>query len=211
MSYNLEEQDQLAQLREFWEQWGTWISLLVAAAMLVWAGTRGWQWWQQQQAAKASALYSQIGQRLAAGDMAGAGAVCTELRRHFNSSVYAPMGALELAKAEAGSGDVAQAQQLLRWAGAHASDPAYRAAALLALSALQSDAHQFDAALASVKASPDAAFAGLFSARRGDILALQGHRAQARQAYLQALQQLPADAAYRNSVELHLQAVGGRS
>ncbi len=211
MSYNLEEQDQLAQLRDFWDRWGTWISLLVAAAMLGWAGSRGWQWWQQHQAVKASALYAQIGQRMAASDMAGAGAVCAELRRHFGSSVYASMGALELAKGSAQAGDTAQAEHLLRWADAHAADPAYRAAAMLALSSLQTDAHQLDAALASVKASPDAAFAGLFSARRGDILALQGHRAQARQAYLQALQQLPADDAYRGSVALRLQAVGGRS
>ena len=45
MSYNLEEQDQLAQLRDFWECWGTLLTLLLAPALLGVAGMRGWQWW----------------------------------------------------------------------------------------------------------------------------------------------------------------------
>ncbi len=211
MSYNLEEQDQLAQLRDFWERWGTLLSLLIAAALLGVAGMRGWQWWQQREAVKASALYVQIGQRLGAGDLGGARAVYGELQQQFGSSVYAPMGALELAKANATHGDAAQARTLLQWTSAHAKDSAYRAAAQLALSALQLDAHQYDAALASVASSPDAAFDGLFSARRGDILALQGKRDAARQAYAQALQQLPARDGYRGVVERSLEAVGGRS
>ena len=211
MSYNLEEQDQLAQLRDFWERWGTLLTLLMAAALLGLAGMRGWQWWQQRQSVKASALYVQIGQRLGAGDLGGASAVYGELQQHFDASVYAPMGALELAQASAARGDDAQARTLLQWTGAHAKDSAYRAAAELALSALQLDAHQYDAALASVKASPDAAFDGLFSARRGDILALQGQRDAARQAYAQALQQLHPGDGYRAVVERNLEAVGGRS
>ena len=211
MSYNLEEQDQLAQLRDFWERWGTLLSLLIAVALLGVAGMRGWQWWQQRETVQASALYVQIGQRLDAGDFGGARAVYEELQQQFGSSVYAPMGAIELAKARAAHGDAAQARTLLQWTAAHAKDGAYRAAAQLALSALQLDAHQYDAALASVANSPDAAFDGLFSARRGDILAVQGKRDAARQAYAQALQQLPAGDGYRGVVERSLEAVGGHS
>jgi predicted negative regulator of RcsB-dependent stress response len=211
MSYNLEEQDQLAQLRDFWERWGTLLTLLLAAALLGVAGMRGWQWWQQREAVKASALYVQIGQRLGAGDLSGARAVYGELQHDFAASVYAPMGALELAKASAVRGDTEQARTLLQWTATHAKDTAYRAAALLALSAMRLDAKQYDAALASVRASPDPAFDGLFSARRGDILALQGKRDAARQAYTQALQQLSPGDGYRGMVERSLEAVGGRS
>ena len=50
---DLQEQEQLDELKAFWKQYGnlvTWVLLLALGAM---AAFNGWQWWQRDQAAKA--------------------------------------------------------------------------------------------------------------------------------------------------------------
>ena len=51
---DLEEQEQLDQLKAFWKQWGNpivWALTLVLAGFAAW---NGWNWWQRDQAVKAS-------------------------------------------------------------------------------------------------------------------------------------------------------------
>ena len=69
MSYNLEEQDQIDNLRDFWNRWGTLISSIILAAGLAWAGYAGWQWWQARQATQTSALFDQINKEISAGNL----------------------------------------------------------------------------------------------------------------------------------------------
>ena len=54
-TYDLEEQEQLAELKAFWRLYGNLIVLAVAAALAVFAGYRIWHWYQASQASQASA------------------------------------------------------------------------------------------------------------------------------------------------------------
>lgn len=209
MSYDLEEQDQIAQLRDFWERWGNLVTAVLLVAALAWAGWAGWQRWQLAQAGKAGALYAQLEAGLAQGRLQDAAPIADKLRHDYASSAYAGMGALAMARADAAAGQGAAAQELLSWAAAHAAPPAYRAAAMLDLAALQIDAGKYDAALATVAHAPVPAFDALFAARRGDVELARGDRARARDAYKQALLGLPPDSSYRAVVQIKLQSVGG--
>ncbi len=209
MSYNLEEQDQIEQLRAFWQQWGTAISGLLLVAALAWAGWSGWHWWTTRRAAQASSLYTQLSQRIAASDLNDAAPIFGKLRQDYGSTVYAQMGALSLARAYDDSGRQTQALPLLEWAGSHGPVAAQRAAALLNLAALQIDARQYEAALHTLRTPPVPAFDALFLTRRGDVYAAQGERAQARKAYEQALSKLSPDAALRQLLQIKIESVGG--
>lgn len=209
MSYNLEEQDQIEQLRAFWQEWGTAISAVLLVAALAWAGWSGWHWWQRRQAAQASELYSQLSQRVAASDLKDAAPIWNRLRDGYASTAYAQMGALGLARAYADASQSQQAQAVLQWAADHGPVAAQRAAAMLNLAALQIDAHQYAAALQTLKQPPAQSFAALFLTRRGDVYAAQGQREQARKAYSEALSDLPPDAALRQLLQIKLDSVGG--
>ena len=54
-TYDLEEQEQLAELKAFWKQYGNLIVLAVAAAVAIFAGYRAWHWYQGSQSTQASA------------------------------------------------------------------------------------------------------------------------------------------------------------
>jgi predicted negative regulator of RcsB-dependent stress response len=209
MSYNLEEQDQIEQLRAFWQQWGTVISGLLLVAALAWAGWSGWHWWVNRRAGQASSLYSQLDQRIAASDLKDAAPIFGKLQSDFASTVYAQMGALALARAYVNAGQQAQALPVLGWAAAHGPVAAQRAAAMLNLAALQIDARQYEAALHTLQTPPAPAFGALFLTRRGDVYAAQGERAQARKTYEQALSELAPDAALRQLLQIKIESVGG--
>ena len=57
---DLEEQEQLDQLKHFWNTWGTLISsvvIVVAGAAAAW---NGYQYWQTRQATQAAALFDAV-------------------------------------------------------------------------------------------------------------------------------------------------------
>ena len=59
-NFDLEEQEQLAELKHFWDTWGnliTWVLIVVFGAI---AGWNGWNYWQRTQAAQAAALFDEV-------------------------------------------------------------------------------------------------------------------------------------------------------
>ena len=56
MALDLEEQEQVEELKAWWKQHGGLVAAAVVAAALTFAGWQGWRWYQANQAAHASTL-----------------------------------------------------------------------------------------------------------------------------------------------------------
>ncbi len=209
MSYNFEEQEQIAQMRHFWERWGTQISAGVLVVALGFAGYYGWQWWQRNEGAKAAVVFEQVQIALQSNSPDKISQAWATMQAKAPDSAYAGMAALSVAKALHDAGKNAEAVAALQWAAAHAEGASARAVARLNLSALQIDAKQYAEADKTLAEVPEPSFAPLFDMRRGDLAVLQGQRDAARGAYEAALKALPADSAERASVQRKLQSVGG--
>ena len=65
MAYDLEEQEQIAQLKAFWQQWGKLIVGVVLVGVLAFAGYKGYEWYQKRQVAQAQAAFSAFNGTLA--------------------------------------------------------------------------------------------------------------------------------------------------
>lgn len=209
MSYTYEEQEQIAQLRHFWQRWGTWISAAALAVAVAIAAYYGWQWWQNDQAAKAAAAYEQVQAALQSNDPDKIAAAWAAMQQQVPDSTYAGMAALAVAKALHDAGRNVPAEQALQWAIDHASSDAVKAVARLNLANLRIDAKQYAQAQALLSTVPERSFTPLFDWRRGDLAALQGQRDAARKAFEAALAALPADAPERAAITARLQSVGG--
>ena len=66
---DLQEQEQLDQLKAFWKQYGNLITWLITAVLLAYAGWNGWQWYQRDQAVKAAAIFEELDKAAAAGEV----------------------------------------------------------------------------------------------------------------------------------------------
>ena len=50
---DLQEQEQLEDIKAFWKRYGNLIAWLITACLLAYAGWNGWGWYQRDQTAKA--------------------------------------------------------------------------------------------------------------------------------------------------------------
>ena len=205
---DLEEQEQLDQLKHFWKTWGNLISWVLIAILGSYAAWNGYQYWQRSQAVKASALYDEVERAVASGDVSRVERSLADMKDKFGSTQFAQQAALLAAKTLQTKGKTDAARAALAGVADSASDPAYRDVARLRLAGLLLDAKSYDDALKQLNLEFTPAMAGLAADLRGDVLQAQGQTAQAVLAYQQAWTQLADVADYRRLVQAKLNALG---
>ena len=209
MAYDLEEQEQIATLKAFWNQYGNFILTLITIILLAIAGWRGWGWYQSRQAAEASAVYEQLKAAAQAKDAAKVKDAAGTLFEKFGGTAYGQMGALLAAKAYHDAGDDKAAKAPLQWAVEKAQDEEFRQLARVRLAGILLDEKAYDKALELLPMESAGRFAGEFADRRGDVMLAQGKRDDARAAYKLALEKLDERRPMRRLVQLKLDALGG--
>lgn len=207
--YDLEEQDQLDDLKAWWNRWGNVITTIALVVALALAGWQGWRWWNAKQAEEASALFAGLSQAARANDLPKAKDAVLALEDRFARTGYAARGALILAKMQFDAGDVPAASAQLQWVIDRTDESDLKEIARYRLAEVHLNQKQFDDALKMLDAKHGDAYAGLYADLRGDALAAAGRTAEARTAYETALAKLDAKSSYRNYVQVKLQAVGG--
>lgn len=205
---DLEEQEQLAQLRHFWNSYGNWITWALIAVLGAYAAWNGWQYWQREQAAKAATLFDEVERAVGAGDGARIERSLADMQDKFGSTTYAHQAALLAARALAEQDKPEAARAALQWVQGKAAEPVYRDVARLRLAGLQLDAQAHDQALALLQGEFEPALAALAADLRGDVLMAKGQQAEAVSAYRQAWQGMDAKTEYRRLVQAKLLALG---
>ncbi|SAK73480.1 membrane protein [Caballeronia calidae] len=209
MSYH-DEQESLESVKAWWARWGNTTTWIVLVALIIAAGYNGWNFWQRRQAAEASVLYDHLQQAVNGNDQTLVARVASDMEDKFGSTGYAQMTALAAAKSLYAAGNAAGAKSQLQWAIDHAKDDEYKQIAKLRLALILLDEKNYDAGLKLLADQPLDAFKGVIADRRGDLLAAQGKRDDARAAYKVALDTLPAnDTSARQLVQFKLDALGG--
>jgi len=205
---DLEEQEQLDQLKHFWNTYGTlitWILLLAAGAFVAW---NGWQYLQRDKAAKASALYDELERGAQAGDTQRIERALADMKDRFAGTAYAQQAGLLAAKALYDKGNAEASRGALAWVADKAIDPGYQAIARLRLAAQLFDGKQYDEALKQLDVTMPKEFEALAADRKGDIFRAQGKRDEAATQYRKAWSAFESGTDYRRLVEIKLNAVG---
>ncbi len=81
--YDLEEQDQLDDLKAWWNRWGNTVTAIAVAACLALAAVQGWRWWSVRQAEEAAALFAGLSQAARANDLPKAKDATAQLEDRF--------------------------------------------------------------------------------------------------------------------------------
>lgn len=205
---DLEEQEQLEQLKHFWNQYGnliTWTLILVLGAFAAW---NGWNYWQREQSAKASVLYDEVDKAAQAGDVDMAQRAFDDMKERYPRTAYAAQAGLLAAKVLAEKGKPDSARAALAWVSEKSSEVEYAAVARLRLAGLLLDQKSYDEALKLLAAEMPKEFEALAADRRGDVYLAQGKKAEAQAEYEKAYKGLPAAVDYRILVEAKLTALG---
>jgi predicted negative regulator of RcsB-dependent stress response len=208
MAYDLQEQEQLEELKSWWKDYGRLVILGVTLAVVVVAGFQGWRYYRHSQSLAAVALYEQLEQAERAGDRKKVVDIAGEITAKYASTPYAAFAALSAARVSFEGNDLVEAKARLTWVVEHARRDEVRDVARLRLAGVLLDEKNYDEALKLVETKPGESMAGLYADLKGDILLAQGKAADARTAYQLALDRSEAGSPYRATLQLKLDALG---
>ena len=204
---DLEEQEQLADLMHLWRQYGSlisWVLIVIVSALAAWIG---YQHWTGQQASKAAVMFDEIERAVQAGDNALVDRSFSDMKDRFGSTVYAHQAGLLAAKIYYDKGNNEASKVALGWV-VEKADEGYKSIAKLRLAGILLETKQYDDALRLVSGDFPKDFSALALDRRGDILAAQGKKIEAKFEYEKAYKSLAETVEYRRLIEVKLNALG---
>jgi len=208
MAYDLEEQEQLEAIKDWWKQYGNMVVLAVIACALTVTTFYGWRYYRHQQALAAVTLYEQLESAQRANELKRVRDIAAQITDKYVSTVYAGMAALAAARASFTAGDLTAAKSQLQWVIDHTKEDEMRDVARLRLAGILLDEKNYAEALKLAEAKPVEPFSVLYADMKGDILVAQGKVAEARTAYQQALDKSDAKNPYHQILQLKLDALG---
>jgi predicted negative regulator of RcsB-dependent stress response len=209
---DLQEQEQLDQLKAFWKQYGNLITWSVTIVLAGFAAWNGWNLWQRDQASKASAMFDELERAAQAGDAERSARVFADLKERFPRTTYTEHAALLAARVQADKGQTDAALATLSWASDNGGDDELRCVAHLRAAGLLMERKQYDAALSQLDTAAQSKgakeFEALLNDRRGDVLLAQGKRDEARKAFEAAYKAIDEKLEYRRLIDAKLTALG---
>ncbi|GAB3537416.1 tetratricopeptide repeat protein [Noviherbaspirillum agri] len=210
MAYDLEEQEQLATLKAWWNQYGNLVTWLLIIALAAYAAWSGWTYYQRKQSTQAAQLYESLQKAVASKDNAQVQRAAADMAEKFGRTAYAQMGALAAAKSAFDASDMKAAKSQLQWVIENGSDE-YKAIARIRLAGILLDEKAYDEGLKLLAGNFPEQFLGAVADRKGDILVAQSKIEDARAAYKLALDKTDEKNPARQLIQLKLDAIGGAS
>ncbi|PUA19770.1 tetratricopeptide repeat protein [Glaciimonas sp. PCH181] len=209
MAYNLEEQEQLATINDWWKKYGnlvTWVLIIVLAG---YAGWGGWKYYKNSQASQASQLYEELQKAVGNKDNAKVQRATADMQQKFSGTAYAQMAGLTAAKAAFDANDLNGAKTQLQWVIDHGRQEEYKAIAKIRLAGILLDQNAYDEGLKALSGDVPSEFASAIADRKGDILVAQNKLDEARTSYQLALEKAGPDNPGRQLIQIKLDAIGG--
>jgi predicted negative regulator of RcsB-dependent stress response len=205
---DLEEQEQLDQLKAFWKRYGnllTWLLVIVLGGFAAW---NGWNWYQRDQSANASAMFDQLDAAAQAGNVDQATHVFSDMKDRFPRTAYTQQGGLLAAKVQFEKGKPDAALETLAWVAANATEVEYQTMARLRAAGVLLDQKKYDDALKQLDSATAPDFVALVADRRGDVLLAQGKKDDAKASYTKAWKAMDAKVDYRRLIDAKLTSLG---
>jgi predicted negative regulator of RcsB-dependent stress response len=210
------DDEQIENLKRFWQDYGTPILVGASIALAVFAGWRYWQQSEQQTASIAANAYQATQdayKKLVAN--ADDTAASTDLQREaqklmqdFTKTPYAANAALLLAKRAIDLKDFKTAEKQLRFVLTQKIDDGLKSVATLRLASVLAETGDTKAALAALNSDTNPAFTPSREELRGDLLKQTGDIAGAQKAYQAAAKVLVERQEPRPVLDMKMADVG---
>ena len=205
---DLEEQEQLDDLKAFWKQYGNLVTWVLVLALGSYAAWNGWNYYLRDQGAKAGTLYDEIDRAAERGDSERATRIFADMKERYPRAVFTQQGGLVAARVAVEKGQYDAARDNLAWVAQSGGEAEYRSIARLRLAGMLLDLKKYDEALKQLDGVEGDDFQALAADRRGDILMAQGKADEAKAAYAKAWAGMDAKVDYRRVVEAKLNVLG---
>ena len=207
MALDLEEQEQVDELKALWKKYGTYITRGVIAFFVLYGLYQGWGYYQTKQSLGASELYQSI-VVLDEKNTKDILEKSQKLMDDFSGTPYAGRAAILFAKASYLEGNKDKAKEKLEWASSHAKESATESIALIQLGQILVEEKKYEDALKRVNDVDNEGYLGLSNDLKGDILNAMGKKEDAKKAYQEALKRFGPKDPYAKFTQEKLESLG---
>jgi predicted negative regulator of RcsB-dependent stress response len=207
MALDLEEQEQVDELKALWKKYGDYITRGAIAFFVLYGLFQGWGYYQTKQSLGASELY----QSITVMDEKNTKDIMQKsqsLMDEFSGTPYAGRAAILFAKASYAEGAKDKAKEKLEWASRHAKESATESIALIQLGQILLEEKKYDEALKKANAVDNEGYRGLSNDLKGDVLNAMGKKEDAKKAYLEALKRFGPKDPYARFTQEKLESLG---
>lgn len=207
MAAHLEEQEELANFKYFWQRIGRWLFALLVLAALGYLGYTMYQRHLITQNQEAAGVLEQL--VVKAQQKADQQQINTDLQNlqvNYPKTIAAAQATLMVAASEFDAGRYDVASGHLNWVLKNQQAPLLQALAAQRLAVVKLQQKKYDEALAALSTKVEADFEPLLLETKGDVYAAQNKAKEALQSYEQALGKLPKDAAGRDVLQMKIDA-----
>ncbi len=207
MALDLEEQEQVDELKALWKKYGNYITKGAIAFFVLYGLFQGWGYYQTKQSLSASELY----QSIVVLDEKNTKEIMQKSQNlidRFNGTPYAGRAAILFAKASYAEGLKDKAKEKLEWAATHAKESATESIALIQLGQLLLEDKKYDEALKKANAVDNEGYFGLSNDLKGDVLNAMGKKEEAKKAYQEALKRFGPKDPYARFTQEKLETLG---
>lgn len=190
MAFYDTEEEQLEQLKKWWDANSSSLIAGVVSAVVIVAGWNLWQSHQQDQHNHASQLYQQLLDNAAKDDNASVEKLADQLAVEYGSSAYARFAALDKAKSKVVQGDLEGAKAVLQQQVQTGGRDELQHVARLRLVQLMLATGQYEEGLklvAAVEPGTAEGFAANYDELEGDLYVAMDRPDEARNAYQSAI------------------------
>ncbi len=187
MDPNLNEHEQVEQIKQWWYRYGPSIIFGIIAGLAV---MYGWQYWQKRQesySANASIAYQKMLVSIPQGDAKKTQELAENVISHYEKSPYAWFANFFLAKLAVDQNNNSAAIKHLQWVREHAKDPGFKTIATIREARILLSQEQYQQALDLLNKDIDPAFSTLAEEIKGDVLLSMGDSKNAKLAYKNSL------------------------
>ena len=207
MALDLEEQEQVDELKALWKKYGAYITRGVIAFFVLYGLFQGWGYYQTKQSLGASELYQSI-VVLDEKNTKDILEKSQKLMDDFSGTPYAGRAAILFAKASYLEGNKDKAKEKLDWATSHAKESATESIALIQLGQILVEEKKYEDALKKVNEVDNEGYLGLSNDLKGDVLNAMGKKEEAKKAYLEALKRFGPKDPYAKFTQEKLESLG---
>ena len=207
MALDLEEQEQVDQLKALWKKYGDYVTRGAIAFFVLYGLFQGWGYYQNKQSLAASELY----QGITVLDEKNTKEIVEKSQRlidDYSGTPYAGRAAILFAKASYQEGHKDKAKEKLEWASRHAKESATESIALIQLGQILLEEKKYDEALKKANAVDNEGYLGLSNDLKGDVLNAMGKKEDAKKAYLEALKRFGPKDSYARFTQEKLESLG---
>ena len=207
MALDLEEQEQVDELKALWKKYGSYITRGVIAFFVLYALFQGWGYYQTKQSLGASEAY----QSIVVLDEKNTKEIMRKSQNlidEFGGTPYAGRAAILFAKASYLEGLKDKAKEKLEWASSHAKESATGSIALIQLGQILVEEKKYEDALKRVSDVDNEGYLGLANDLKGDALNAMVKKVEAKKAYQEALKRFGPKDPYAKFTQEKLESLG---